>query len=116
MTNTEYRRFRQHILDYMDGDIKELKDTVKTYKKLRYVSDGTTWGAAQTMCQYGVFDIYCDQVMETLEKIYGDDFKESKYITKDGEYRYKNNEAYCWTIYKAKIARTIEIMEKKGEI
>ena len=113
MTNTEYRRFKAHIYNYLDP--KELKDTLKTYKKLRE-SNGTTWGAAQTMVQRGVFDCCHSSVMDTLRYVYGDDFKESVYLTKDGEYREKNNETYCWTVYKAKIARTIEIMEKKGEI
>ena len=50
------------------------------------------------------------------EYIYGDDFKESVYFTKNGDYREKNNETYCWTVYKNKICRTIETMIKKGEL
>jgi len=115
MTNIEYRKYRQHILDHLDGGLEELKDTIKTYKKLRE-SNGTLWGAVDTMCQYGEFDVYYSQVLETLFEVYGKDYDESKYLTKTGEIRWKNGEAYCWTVYKAKIARTIEIMIKKGEI
>lgn len=113
MRNTEYRKFKAHIYNYLDP--QELKDTIKTYKKLRE-SNGTIWGAVQTMVQYGVFDVYHSQVIDTLKHIYGDDFKESVYFTKNGDYREKNNETYCWTVYKNKICRTIETMIKKGEL
>ena len=113
MTNTEYRKFKAHIYMYLDP--KELKDTIERYKGARE-SNGTLWGAVNLMCQYGCFDVYYDQVLETLKGIYGIAFDESKYITKDRHYRWKNGEVYCWKIYKAKIARTIEIMEKKGEL
>ena len=105
MTNIEYRKYRQHILDHMDGSLKKLKTRIKDYIILPE-SNGTLWGAIDTMCQFGLFDVYYDQVLETLKDIYGSAFDESKYITKDRQYRYKNNEAYCWTVYKAKIART----------
>lgn len=115
MKNIEYRKFREHILDHMDGGIEELKKTIEDYKELRE-SNGTLWGAVDTMCQYGLFDVYYDQVLDTLKEVYGDEFDESKYITKDRQWRWKNNDAYIWTAYKAKIAKTIEIMIKKGEI
>lgn len=115
MTSIEYRKYRQHILDHMDGDLKVLKGTIKAYKELRE-SNGTLWGAVDTMCQFGVFDVYYSDVLDTLRDVYGDEFDESRYITKDRQWRWKNNEAYIWTVYKAKIAKTIEIMEKKGEL
>ena len=114
MTNTEYRKFRQHILDHMET-VENLGNELDRYKTT-IPEANTTWNAAQVMCQYGIFDVYYDDVMETLRDVYGDKFDESKYLTKDGQYRFKNNEAYCWTVYKAKLAKTIEIMEKKGEI
>lgn len=113
MTNIEYRKFKAHI--YMHFDPKELKDEIEHYKTLPKTY-GLTWNAVYTMCQYGRFDIYYDEVMETLKEVYGDKFDKSKYLTKDGSYRFKNNEAYCWSVYKAKLAKTIEIMEKKGEL
>ena len=114
MTNTEYRKYRQHILDHVES-LEVLSAELKSYKKIPK-THSITWLAAQTMVMYGCFDVYYNQVMDTLKDVYGDKFDESKYLTKDRQYRFKNNEAYCWTIYKAKIARTIEIMEKKGEI
>lgn len=113
MTNIEYRKFRQHILDHMELD--ELKDNLERYKK-RYEANGTLWGAVETMCQDGCFDVYYSQVLETLFEVYGKNYDESKYLTKTGDLRWKNGTAYCWTVYKAKLAKTIEIMEKKGEI
>lgn len=115
MTNIEYRKYRQHILDHMDGSLEKLKNTIKDYKELRE-SNGTLWGAVDTMCQWGLFDVYYSDVLDTLKDVYGDKFDESKYITKDRQWRFKNNEAYCWTVYKAKIAKTIETMFKKGEL
>lgn len=114
MTNTEYRKFREHILDHMES-VERLKEELDRYLLLPE-SNGTLWGAVDTMCQYGLFDVYYDQVLDTLKEVYGDEFDESKYITKDRQWRWKNNDAYIWTTYKAKIAKTIEIMIKKGEI
>lgn len=111
MTNIEYRKFRQHILDHMDGGIEELKNTIRMYKELKK-SNNTLWGAVDTMCQYGLFDVYYFDILETLKNIYGDEYDESKYLTKNGGLRWKNGEVYCWKVYKAKIAKTIEIMEK----
>lgn len=113
MTNIEYRKFKAHIYMYLDP--QELKDTIKTYKGLRE-SNGTLWGAVNTMCQWGVFNCYHDQCLDTLKEVYGDEFDESRYLTKKGDWRWKNNEAYVWTVYKAKICKAIEMMIKKGEI
>ena len=113
MTNIEYRKFKAHIYMYLDP--KELSEELKKYKKLPE-SNGTLWGAVDTMCQHELFDIHYEQVLNTLRDVYGNDFDESKYVTKDREYRYKNGEVYCWKTYKAKIAKTIELMEKKGEL
>lgn len=113
MTNIEYRKYKAHIYNHMDPE--DLKANIEQYRTLRE-SNGTVWGAAQTMVQWGCFDCYFSQVLDTLKYVYGDDYDESKYLTKKGELRYKNGECYCWTIYKAKIARTIEIMLRKGEI
>lgn len=115
MTNIEYRKYREHILDHMDNDLEKLKSEVKRFKELPE-SNNTIWGAVDTMCQYGVFDVYYSDVLETLEDIYGSEFDKTKYIKKDGGLKTKNGETYCWKVYKAKISRAIEIMEKNGEI
>ena len=114
MRKLEYEKFKEHILGYMTKE--ELKEEVEHYKKDLYECGGTIFGAASTMCQYGCFDVYYEDCFETLKDIYGDDFNESIYKTKDGDWRWKNNETYCWTVYKAKIARTIYEMYKKGEL
>lgn len=114
MKSIEYRKFREHILDHMES-VERLKEELDRYLLLPE-SNGTLWGAVDTMCQYGLFDVYYDQVLDTLKEVYGDEFDESKYLTKDRQWRWKNNEAYIWTVYKAKIAKTIEMMYKKGEL
>lgn len=113
MRTAEYNKYKKHILEYMDK--QELDETLANYKKLRG-SNGTTFGAAQTMVQYGCFACYYWQCLETFEEVYGEEYNQDIYLTKAGDFRVKNNEVYCWTIYKAKISKTIEIMEKKGEI
>ncbi len=113
MTNTEYNKFREHILDHMES-IERLREELSNYEKLS--SDGTLWNAIDTMCQNGCFDVYYSDCFETLKDVYSDKFDGSKYITKDGHWRWKNNNTYIWTVYKAKITKTIEIMRKKGEI
>lgn len=109
----EFNAFKKHILEYMTTE--ELAENIKHYKTLRE-SNGTTWGAVQTMAQFGCFAVYYSQVLEALAEIYGEDFDESRYYTKSGELRFKGGECYAWTIYKAKIAKACEMMEKKGEL
>lgn len=112
MTKLEYEKFKEHILEHFD-DAKTFKEELDCYIK---EAKGNIYQAAYIMCQYGCFDIYYNDCLETLKDVYGDDFDESKYITKDEAWRYKNNEAYIWTVYKAKIARAIDMMYKKGEL
>lgn len=115
MKRLEYENFVKHILGHMDENPQKLEDTIKDYSTLRE-SKGTLWGTIDTMCQWGVFDCYYDQCLETLKWVYGDEFDENKYITKNRQWRWKNDEAYIWTVYKAKIAKAIEMMIQKGEI
>ncbi len=113
MKIAEYKAIKAHILNYMTAE--ELAENIEQYKTNRE-SNGTTWGAVQTMAQYGCFAVYYSQVLDALKEIYGDEFKESTYLTKSGELRYKGGECYAWTIYKAKLAKACEMMEKKGEL
>ncbi len=115
MKKLEFEKFREHVLGHMDDDLENLEKTIKQYKDLRE-SNGTLYGAIDTMCQYGLFDVYFSDCLETLKWVYGDEFDESRYITKDREWRYKKGENYLWTVYKWKIASTIKMMIKKGEV
>ena len=115
MIDIEYRKYQRHILDYMNENPEKLKRVIEGYLEYKE-SKGTLRGALNLMCEYGCFDRSYDQAMDTLKKIYGDKFDESKYITKNKLWKIKNKEVYIWTVYKAKLARTIEIMEKKGEL
>ena len=114
MTNLIYNRFKNCIiLQYMD--IKKLSETVKTFTTLRE-SNGTIYGAGLTMVDYGCFGCYFSTILEELKEVYQSDYNENIYLNKDGSLKYKNGECYAWTIYKHKIALTIEKMSKKGEI
>lgn len=115
MTKLEYEKFKEHVLGFFESP-EELRDEITHYQVTIPEAGGSLFNAVDTMCQYGCFDIYFSDCLETLKDVYGDDFDESKYLTKDGQWRYKNNEAYVWTVYKAKVARTIYEMYKKGEL
>lgn len=112
MKKVEYEKFKEHILGSMD--IEDLKANLQSEKTRCYCD--CTYTKAKQMVQDGFFECYYAGVIEVLKDIYGDDFKEDVYFTKDGELRWKNDECYCWTVYKHKIALTIETMEKKGEL
>lgn len=111
MKIAEYNKFKSHILDSMS--VEDIKSTLESYGKCYKL--GSTYLRAKQMAQDGCFACYYDSVIEVLKDVYGDDFKESTYFTKDGDYRWKNDECYCWTVYKHKVALTIETMERKGE-
>ena len=112
MTNIEYRKFKAHIFMHLDAD--ELADILYGY--LHKDENRTLWGGVEMMCKEGYFNKTYGQVLDTLKYIYGDKYDESKYLTENGGIRVKNGVAYCWIVYKAKIAKTIEIMIKKGDI
>lgn len=110
MKLAEYEKYKDHILEYMK--IEDLKADLESYSKQRGLD--TTYLRAKQMVQDGFFECYYQGVMEALEGIYGDDFKRETYENKDGYLKWKNDECYCWTVYKHKVALTIETMEKKG--
>lgn len=114
MKKLEFEKLKEHILEHMES-VEKLYSTIENYKKLPE-SEGNFWKTIDTMCQYGLFDVYHNQCLETLKEVYGDKFDESRYITKDRQWREKGGETYIWTAYKAKIAKTIELMKKNGEI
>lgn len=112
MKISEYNKFKTEILEYMD--IEDLKENLKNYKSFKNIY--STYQAGAQMVQDGCFACYYSQVLATLKDVYGTDYKAEAYETKDGQLRWKNGEAYCWTVYKHKMALTIETMEKKGDI
>ena len=112
MRTAEYNKFKSHILDYMEAE--SIRKQIKQYKA--HGKCATTWEAGQQMAQDGFFACYYSQVLNEFKNIYGEEYKPEIYETKSGDLRWKNGEAYCWTVYKAKIARTLETMERKGEL
>jgi len=112
MRTVEYNKFKAHILEYMEAE--DIREQIKAYKERRDCP--TTWKAGEQMVQDGCFACYYSQVLSALKDIYGDEYRYETYETKSGDLRWKNGEVYCWTVYKAKIARTIALMEQKGEI
>ena len=91
MTKKEYENWKEHILSYMSLD-----DIRANIKGLDYTR-GNTYTKALKMVQAGFFACYYK-------------FDESIYFTKKNEWKWRNGECYVWTIYKAKVALTINKM------
>lgn len=62
---------------------------------------------AQKLVEGGSLGVSINDAYEGLKSIYGDDFKESTYLNKDGSWKYKDGEPYVWTIYKNKLAMAL---------
>ena len=95
MKTLEYQAFKKHILQYMTLD--DLKDNLEHHTPAELVRDG-------------FFDCYYAQVLDTLKDVYGDEYKQKTYLRKDGDMKFKNSEAYCWTVYVNKMAMAIKKM------
>lgn len=67
---------------------------------------GYYW-AAKELVQNGAFACYYSQAEATLKDIYGESYDATRYYNKDGSLKYKNGQAYLWTIYVHKMAQAI---------
>lgn len=95
MKTLEYQAYKKHILQYMTLD--DLKDNLEHHTPAELVRDG-------------FFDCYYAQVLDTLKDVYGDEYKQKIYLRKDGDTKFRNGEAYCWTVYVNKMAMAIKKM------
>lgn len=102
MRKSEYNNYKKIILDHI-GDAKTFVEQVNAYYKKNYKAP-TIWHACRQMALDGFYACYYSQVLDDLKAVYGDKYDETKYITKTGDIRYRNGEAYLWTIYTAKMA------------
>lgn len=94
-------RVIEHMTSYYDGGIKELKAELEHYMHDRVKGEElSAYHAGVVMTEDGSFEIYYSQVLEALEEFYGDEFDESRYLTKGGELKYVKGEPFAWTIYK----------------
>ena len=69
--------------------------------------DSTSLKKAMRLVEGGNFGVSYEDAFDDLKSIYGDNFKESTYKTKAGDWKYKDGEAYVWTTYKYKLAKAI---------
>lgn len=99
----EYKKLKSIILSYID-DVPSMIENIKAHGQ-----------GIQGWIQAGALACYYSTCDEELREVYGDDFKESVYYTKDGDYRWKNGEAYIWTVYKWKMGQAIEKLIKEWE-
>lgn len=110
MRKAEFQFFKNHILDFFDGDFEQLKKQVKIYHQ-----EKSYYRIGLKLAGSGFFDVYYVQCEKTLKKLYGEKYNENIYKTKKGDFRIKNGEIYIWTVYQNKIAKAIEKMMEDVE-
>lgn len=90
--------------DDENARIEALKHDMKA---AAYPGEDTAYAQAQRLVQGGVFLCYHHEVLEQLKEWYGADFDESKYLTKNREWKIKGGKTYIWEVYKNHIAQAI---------
>lgn len=75
----------------------------------------TTYQMALQLIQSGAFDCYCQQALQSLRYIYQDGWDASRYLKKNGDFRWRGGECYAWTIYKNTLATCINRMMEEEE-
>lgn len=95
MRKIEYQRWKENILSQVD-DVETLRqNTINAGGIERYI-------------RRGGFACYYSQALDELKEVYKEDFDEKKYFNKDGSWKWKNGEAYVWTVYVWKMRLAIE--------
>lgn len=106
MRKAEFLRVKEHILSFYDSD-----DYEKDFILLHYNSKiENAFDFGRRLAREGWFLEYFEDAENFLRELYGENFDEKIYRTKNGEFRYKNGEVYVWTVYANKIAKAIEKM------
>lgn len=105
-TKAEHEAYIKLITDYYDGDERGFKGALEDARAGGLPGESNYQKALKSV-EAGNFGISYDDCYRDLKSIYGKQFKESTYLTKSGEYKYKDGEPYVWTIYKAKIAKAL---------
>ena len=105
-TKAEHEAYVKLITDYYDGDERGFKGALEDARAGGMPGE-SNYQKAKRSVEAGNFGISYDDCYRDLKSIYGKQFKESTYLTKDGEYKYRDGEPYVWTIYKAKIAKAL---------
>lgn len=95
----EYEAYKKHILRYMT--IEDLKENLKHHTPEQLVHNR-------------FFVSNYEVVLDTFEKIYGDEYCPYPYVTNDGLHlRFRKGEAYCWTVYVNKMTMAIKKLVKE---
>lgn len=117
MTNELYAKFKQLVLEYVDDDCgderQKIKALIHDMRAAALPSDATTYAKACRLVQGGCFAVYYSQCNADLEKVFGDEYEKSHYYRKNGEVKYRGDEAVIWGVYKHFIAQTIDKMVKE---
>lgn len=108
-TKAEHEAYIKLIKDYYDdrADDGDGLRSAMADARAAGLPNQTNYQKAVRLIEGGCFGISYDDCYRDLKSIYGKQFKESTYKTKDGEYKYRDGEPYVWKIYKAKVAKAL---------
>lgn len=110
MLKAEFLKIENHILDFFDGDFEKFKKQFEVFLE----KEENAYRVGEIMVSRGFFEVYFEDAENFLKELYGENFDENIYRTKNCEFRYKNGEVYVWTVYKNKLAKVIEKMFKEA--
>lgn len=103
----EAESYKDLIKEYYDEERGGLQGAIEDARAAGLPND-TNFRKAQRLVEGGSLGITPEDAFKELKDVYGDNFKESTYINKDGSWKYKNGEPYVWTTYKNKIGMMLD--------
>lgn len=112
MTNAIFKKVSGLVCEYYP-DFNELLHDLNGGALPR---DITPYAKAIRLVQNGGFAVYYTQVEEDMRGIYGDEYDESRYRKKSGEFKTKNGDVYIWSVYQHLLALAIEKMVKQAGV
>lgn len=119
MKKTIYEATKKLVLEYYNDrgetDSARLESLIGDMEAGAHPDDKTTYQKAKRAVQNGFFACYFADVANDLAAIYGDEYDDSRYTTKSGDWRIRNGKNHAWETYKAHLALAIEKMIREGQ-
>lgn len=108
MKQKEIQFWKKEMLSHYDT----LKDLKADLERHFYTEDDSLKGFyyAKTIKYFidgGCFTVSNYDVLDLFKKLYGKEYKEDKYLRKNGELRYRDDSPVIWIVYKDKMAFAI---------
>lgn len=129
MKKSVYNKWLDVIADYYSGDypdkekalnaaIAKAISAIPWNERRAILTEDMIYSGALESVKDGSYGIAYYDAYTDLKKVYGDDFKESTYVTKGGtagsnDWRLKNGEPYVWIVYCHQLAKALSMYFKK---